>query len=280
MKTALFELIERELKKWYRVPALLIVSLSQPIIWIILFGNAFNPTKLFGNIPAAEVSSIMASEFMGASNYISFLTPGILSLTVLFASFMGGMSLLWDRRFGFLTKLLVSPIRRESVFISKIIANSIKGLIQATIILVVALLLPDGLKLSSGFGIVNLLLVYLFLFLLSFIFGAIFVTLTVRITKWETAMSIMNLLNLPIFFVSTALFPATSMPGWMKYVAIRNPLSYASNSIRILMLKGALTSSISNQILQNLMYMGIYAIIFLAIGIIVAYYTLTDTSYA
>ncbi|MEM0245265.1 MAG: ABC transporter permease, partial [Thermoplasmata archaeon] len=94
---ARYSLTVRELKKWIRNPANLFISLVQPIFWIILFGSAFDITKLIpSNIPGGS-TYVMNSFFMGAKNYISFLTPGMLAIMALFSAMFSGMSIIWDR---------------------------------------------------------------------------------------------------------------------------------------------------------------------------------------
>ncbi|MCL4325327.1 MAG: ABC transporter permease [Candidatus Thermoplasmatota archaeon] len=280
MKTAFFALLVREMKKWYRTPVFFIVSMAQPIIWVVLFGSAFDITRLFGNLPPQAIAAIMNTEFMGAKNYISFLSGGIMTVTILFASMVSGMSLIWDRRFGYLAKLMVSPIRRETVFMTKVFSSIIKGIVQASIIFVVVIIMPSGLILGSGFGIVDLLTIYFVLFLCALIFSSLFVMIAVRTTKWETAMGIANFLNLPLMFASTALFPSSAMPGWLKFIAVRNPISYAANTLRILTIKGSLSGALINTVMLNIAYLSAYAVIALVAGFIISYFTLTDTSYS
>ncbi len=120
----------RELKKWVRTPPLVFTALFQPLVWLALFGNAFNPTNLVPNIPLpyglsldAVRQPILKQTFGGAPNYITYLTGGILCLILLFNSAFSGMSIVFDRRFSILNSLLAAPIPRTSIFLSRVLAS-------------------------------------------------------------------------------------------------------------------------------------------------------------
>jgi len=238
----------RELRKWLRTPPLVLITLFHPVVWLALFGNAFNPTNLVPNsigpvqlsIPQLEQirRSVLNETFGGAPNYITYLTGGILSLLLLFNSAFSGGSLVWDRRFGFLDKLLASPIPRSAIFLSRVLASIAKGLIQAFVIFVVALLLPGGLILGPGFGVLDLVLIFVALFLLALGFSSLFTAMAVRITKWETLVAVVNLLNLPLLFTSSALLPVSTMPEWLRVIANMNPISKSAEIARQFIIQG------------------------------------------
>jgi len=240
----------RELKKWLRTPASVFIALFQPLVWLALFGSAFNPTNLipksFGDfiITDAMRQSILQSTFAEAPNYITYLTAGILCLQLLFNSAFSGGSLVLDRRFGYLNKLLASPISRSSIFMSRVLATIAKGLLQSAIVFGIALFIPDGLKLGSGFSIVSLLLLFLTLFLISLGFSSLFTAIAIRMTKWETLVAVVNLLNLPLLFSSSALLPISSMPDWLQAFANINPISKGADVARTLIIKGSIDLSI------------------------------------
>lgn len=266
---ARISLTVRELKKWIRNPVQLILSLIQPLFWILLFGSAFNITKLIpSNIPGGS-SLVMNSFFMGAKNYISFLTPGMLAIMALFSAMFSGMSIIWDRRFGYLSKLIVAPIPRDSIVLSKVFSSMVKAIVQSSILLIIAILVPNGLILSSSFNIVDLLLLFLILSMLIMGFSSLFSIIVIRVKKMETLMAITNLLNLPLMFASTAMFPSTIMPSWLKSIVNYNPISWAANSMRYLVLQGSATwSTVGSYIL----YLFIFDIIMVSIVLIVSKY--------
>ena len=134
---------------------------------------------------------------------------GMLSFVTLFTTMFSGMSIVWDRRLGFLNKVLSTPVARSAIIFSKILSATIRSLVQVSIILVFAFLLE--LQLSPNFTPINLLGVYAILFLLCMRLSSLFLMLGIRSTRWETQMAIVNLLNLPLMFASNALFPTNAM---------------------------------------------------------------------
>lgn len=267
----------RELKKWVRTPASVFIALFQPLVWLALFGSAFNPTNLIPtslggiSIPPATLEqikkAILSQTFANSPNYITYLTGGILSLLLLFTSAFSGGSLVLDRRFGYLNKLLASPISRVSIFLSRVLATVVKGMIPAFIVFFVALVIPDGLKLNPSFGILDGLLVFFALFLLSLGFSSLFTAIAVRVTKWESLVAVVNLLNLPLLFTSSALLPVASMPDWLRTIANVNPISKAADITRALIVQGAVDFS---TITFDLAYLGAFAVILTIVGGVVS----------
>jgi len=225
----------RELKHWYRVKVQIVLTMVTPLIWLGLFGQAFRLEQLAGGGSASPEA--IGNFFAGAPNYFSFMAIGMLCVVVLFTCMFSGFSIVWDRRFGFLTKLQVAPIPRGVVPLSRILSSVIRALTQAMIVFIIALIfvaIPDvsGLELSAGFGAGELLLMLFILTLLALGFGAIFTTIALTIENQETLMGVVNLLNLPIMFASAALFPTVLMPDWLKTVANLNPITLAADGIR------------------------------------------------
>jgi ABC-2 type transport system permease protein len=148
-----------------------------------------------------------------------------------------GMSIVWDRRFGFLNKLKVSPIPRGVVPLSRIMATVIRSLIQVSIVLIIALAFQyipglTGLSLKAGFSMMDLLGMFFVLFLLSVAFASLFTTIALAVENQETLFGVINLLNLPLMFASAALFPTAMMPDWLKTIANYNPLTWAADALR------------------------------------------------
>ncbi len=270
----LWALTNRELKKWYKEPVILLLSLVQPILWIAIFGKAMNLANMFTGasiqipgltIPKQIIDQIAASvlkQTFGTTDYFSFLAVGMLSFIVLFTSMSSGMTIVWDRRLGFLGKLLTTPVPRGSIVISKVLASIIKSLVQATIILLIGVLL--GLTFNFPiFSPLAFLLTYLALFLLSFGFSSLFLMLALRSTRWETQMAIMNLLNMPLLFSSNSFYPISSMPYWLKPIALVNPLTYTNAITRWALLGVAPQVSLTIAVI----YLVAFAVLFALIGI-------------
>jgi ABC-2 type transport system permease protein len=241
----LWALTNRELKKWYKVPVLLLMSLIQPVIWLGLFGKAFNFGSLISsnsfnipglNIPKSVLDSLSATimqNTFGTTDYFSFLAVGMLSFVCLFTAMFSGMSILWDRRLGFLDKVLSTPVSRGTIIMGKVLSSVVRSLAQAAVVMVIAV--PLGMDLSH-ITVLGILGTFAALFLMTLGFSALFLTLALRSTDWQSQMAIMNLLNLPLLFGSNALFPAKLMPSWLQDFVRVNPISYATDAGRQLLL--------------------------------------------
>ena len=266
----LWALTNRELKKWYKEPFVFFISIIQPIIWMGLFGKAMNINAIITNNLPPDIPQWLADQMMkqtfGTSDYFSYMAVGMLSFVTLFTTMFSGMSIVWDRRLGFLNKVLSTPVARSAIIFSKILSATIRSLVQVSIILVFAILL--GLQLSPNFTPINLLGVYAILFLLCMGLSSLFLMLGIRSTRWETQMAIVNLLNLPLMFASNALFPTNAMPDWLKPIANLNPITYTTDAVRQLLIFESLNL---NQLMLDFAYMGIFAAVIASISIILSW---------
>lgn len=241
--TALTSLTMRELKKLWSSPILIIMTVVQPVLWLGLFGKAFDvtgflsvPKDMLEGMPpfvtaqfSKLVNEVLQRLFGGTTDYFSYLATGMLAIVVLFTSMQAGMSLIWDRRTGFLEKLLASPIHRRTILTSKVFYSVIRGLLQALLVLFIAVAL--GLDLSKA-APWSFALTFISLFLLSLTLSSLFMLASVRVKTWETQMAMINLLNLPLMFASNTLAPVSRLPAWILPVVQINPVTYANNIIR------------------------------------------------
>jgi ABC-2 type transport system permease protein len=261
----LWALTNRDLRKWYTNPIQLFISLIQPIIWLGLFGKALN----FGSFIAGSGASIAQQDiilknFFGTTSYFSFLSCGMLAFIVLFTSAFSGMSVVFDRRFGFLNKALSTPVARGSIVMGKILQSVGRSLIQAAIVLVVAVVLGMDASHFTPQGIAG---AFVIIFLMAAGLSALFTVLALRSADWQTQMAIINLLNLPLLFASNALFPVKIMPAWLQDVVKVNPVSYAVDGIRQLLIGAAGMNSLW---LDFTVVIG-FATILSAIGIVLSW---------
>jgi len=256
--SGLIALTGRELKKWYKQPFVLFISLVQPIIWMGLFGKAFNLSALAGDNPLAQQAFVAT---FGTADYFSYMAVGMLSFVVLFATMFSGMSIVWDRRLGFLNKVLSTPASRGSIVLSKVFIAVTRSLVQAGIVLAAAVIL--GLQVGADFNPLYLLGVFAGLFLLSVGLSSLFVAIAIRSTRWETQMAIMNLLNLPLLFASNALFPTKLMPDWLRAFSQINPVTYGTDLARQLILYTPDVAAVMN----DFAFLGVFAALFAGIGI-------------
>jgi len=278
--TEVYVLLDRELKKWYRSPFLMTMTIIQPVIWMGLFGKALNltgmfqiPKELLSQLPPAVTSQIaqlfnrMMVNLFGTAelDYFSYMSVGMLSIVILFTSMSSGMSIAWDRRLGFLNKLLVSPIKRGSIIISKVLSGVVKSVMQAILVMLFAAALGAKYNLA---GPLAPLVVLLALTLLSLGLSSLFVSLAVRLKSWESQMAVMNLLNLPLMFASNALYPIKLMPSWLQVVASANPISYAVDAVRQALLLGS--SASASMLLLDLGVLAVFALALAGFGVLVA----------
>ncbi|MCL5786395.1 MAG: ABC transporter permease [Candidatus Thermoplasmatota archaeon] len=241
--SGLVPLFIREMKKWYRDPIFFVVGLLQPIFWIALFGSAIDFTKFIpSGIPGISPSSILD----GAPDYITFLIGGVLTTTALFTGMFSGTNIIWDRRLGTLSRFLISPIRRSSIVFSKIFGSIVRIMVQAAILIGVAMLLgsvTQGLVFQHGFTVPDLLVLIASLTMIAFIFSSMFSIIAIRLTKMNSIFGIINLINLPLMFASYAMFPKDMMASWLGNVAQYNPVSWSAQSIRMVIINGSLSAS-------------------------------------
>jgi len=261
----LWALTNRDLRKWYTNPVQLIVSLIQPIVWLALFGKALNFGSFISGSGAspAQQNAILQS-FFGTTSYFSFLACGMLAFIVLFTSAFSGMSVVFDRRFGFLNKALSTPVARGSIVMGKILQSVGRSLVQAAIILVIAVLLGMD---TTHFTVPGIAGTFVVIFLMGMGLSALFTMLALRSADWQTQMAIINLINLPLLFASNALFPTKIMPTWLQDVVKVNPVSYANDATRQLLI-GA--TGMNNLLVDFAVLIG-FAAILSAVGIVLSW---------
>jgi ABC-2 type transport system permease protein len=261
----LWALTNRELKKWYKVPVVFIITIIQPVIWMSLLGKAMNLGALIpSNIPGIDPQEVLKAT-LGTGDYFSFMAVGMITFTVLFTTMFSGMSVVWDRRLGFLNKVLSTPVSRSVIVLSKVFSATLRSMFQAAIIIVVAILL--GLTFGEGFNPLNILGVFAMIFLVCMGLSSLFIAINIRSTRMETPMAVMNLINLPLMFASNALFPVNYMPDWLQAVANVNPLSYMTDAVRQLLIFNTDYAKLA----FDFAYVGIFAAILTGIGIVLSW---------
>jgi ABC-2 type transport system permease protein len=236
----LWALTQRDLRKWYGNPIQLFISLIQPVIWMGVFGKALNFGTFIAQSGASPsvTNAIMLNTF-GTTSYFSYLACGQLSFVILFTSAFSGMSVVFDRRFGFMNKALSTPVGRGTIVMAKVFQSVGRSVIQASIVLFIAVLLGMD---TSYFSVLGIAEAFGVVFLMATGLSALYVMLALRSSDWQTQMALINLLNLPLIFASNALLPVKLMPAWLQYVVKLNPVSYANDAIRQLVI-GAVGSS-------------------------------------
>ena len=214
----------RELTRLLHDRARMISSLAQPLMFFVIFGAGFNRMISSGSIASGV-------------GFIQFLFPGIVAQTVFMTSIFSGLSVVWDREFGFLRELLVAPISRLGIVFGKVVGSSILAMLQATIIMLLAPVLH--VKVTPGM----LLLLYPLLALVSISMSCLGILLASRMRSQQAFQMVMQLFIMPMIFLAGIFFPLNNVPGWLSVISKFNPLTYGVDSIRHVFLDAATAGS-------------------------------------
>jgi ABC-2 type transport system permease protein len=199
---------ERDFKRWTRGKVAIFTALITPTAWLIFVGLT------------------MSAKFTG--DYLNFITPGILIMTMLFSSLQGGMYMSFDKLLGYLNKFMAMPSGRESILFGKVLFISVRGLVQVSMVLAIAFIMGANVKT----GLLGLVAIYLILFLFGCMLSSFAITVAMLTPDYDTYSAINGLISMPMFFASTALMPFSSMPVWMRAIAGLNPVSYTIDGVR------------------------------------------------
>jgi len=209
--SAIYILWLRELKLYTRSRAQIVASLGQPLLYLLALG--------FGLGPVFKKA--------GAGNYLQFLAPGVIGMSVLFSSIFSGLGLLWDRQFGFLKETLVAPVSRMQIMAGKTMGGATVAVIQGTLVLVICLI--------AGFRPAHwelLPLAFVFMVMIALLFAALGMAIGSGLQDMQGFQLIMNFLVMPIYFLSGALFPLAGLGVVMRYVTKADPLAYGIDGMR------------------------------------------------
>ena len=208
---AVYILWLRQLKRYVRSRTRIAASLAQPLLFLLALGFGFGP--IF--------------QKAGHGNYIQFISPGVMGMTVLFNSMFSGIDLIWDRQFGFLKETLVAPVSRLSIMIGRTLGAATTALIQGLIVMAACTL--------AGFRVQNLSLLpvaLLFMALIATTFTALGTGIASLLSDFQGFQLVMNLLVMPAFFLSGALFPLSDAPAPIRLIASIDPLSFGVDGLR------------------------------------------------
>jgi ABC-2 type transport system permease protein len=261
----LWALTNRELKKWYQQPFVFVMGIIQPILWLALLGKAMNLSAMIPtNLPGVSQNTVMLSTF-GTTDYFSFMAMGMVAFTTVFTTAFTGMSVVWDKRLGFMNKVLSTPVSRSSIIMAKVLSASVRAIFQAGIVALVAFAL--GLVVGTNFAWWSIFGVFAIVFLISVGLSSAFTALTLRSTRMEMPQAIFQLITLPLMFASSAYFPIDKMPDWLQVIASVNPISYTIDAVRRLMI----FSDGFGQLLLDFAFVGVFAVVVTAICIVLSW---------
>lgn len=210
---------EADVRKLIHDPVELLTRMVQPVLWLLIFGQVFNRTRA---IPTGGIS------------YLDFLAPGILAQSVLFGAIFYGISLIWEKDLGIVQKFLVSPAPRSTLVLGRAISSTVRSLCQ--MIFVYAIAFP--LHIQLRFGVFSLAGVVLAVILGSAVFSTFSLIVACLVKSRERFLGIGQVLTMPLFFASNAIYPLSLMPPWLRAISRVNPLTYQVDALRALMIAG------------------------------------------
>lgn len=210
--SAIYVLWIRQLKRYSRSRARVVGSLGQPLLFLVALGFGFGP--IF--------------QKAGAGNYIQFLAPGVIGMTILFSAVFSGIELIWDRQFGFLKETMVAPVPRIMIMIGRTCGGATVALAQGAIVVAICYV--------AGFRSANPALwpvAFVFMALIAIMFTAFGTAIASVLSDFQAFQLVMNFLIMPMFFLSGALFPLNSVPRALQIVAAVNPFAYGVDGMRV-----------------------------------------------
>jgi ABC-2 type transport system permease protein len=211
--TAVYVMWLREMKRFSRAKSRIVGSLAMPLFFMAFLGLGFNRMTVPG------VST--------GVNYIRFLVPGIVGMTLLFSSTMQGLSVLWDKEFGFLKEIMVAPVSRLSLVLGRIAGGITTAMIQSVLILVVSVLL--GFRAS---GAASLAVAFAFMLLIGFTFIGLGLIFASKMKDMQGFSIVMNFIIFPLFFLSGALYPLGNLPPFVRIISYIDPLTFGIDGLR------------------------------------------------
>ena len=231
----------RQIKRFLRTKSRLVSSILMPFLFLSFLGLPLS------FIPGFQI---------GGMNYLDFMAPGIVGMTLLFAGTISGVSVIWDKEFGFLKEVLVAPVNRFSIILGRSLGSMTIAIPQALIIVAIAMAM--GVKIS---GISGFFLSIVFMILTCATFTGVGLIIAAKLTDTEGFMSIMNLIIMPIFFLSGAFFPLQVMPAWVRYIMYIDPLTYGVDGLR-----GALVGGAAFPLWLDFVVLGVLSIALAGLG--------------
>ncbi len=208
---AVYTIWLREVKIFTRVRSRVAGSLATPIFWLAFVGVGFSSSFKF---PGLSI------------DYMDFITPGIVGMTLLFSSMFSGLSILWDKQFGFMKEMLVAPVKRTTIVLGKTVGGTTISLFQGCMILLISIAMGVNIDLS-GF-----LMALVFMVLISASFVSLGLVFASRMDDPHGFQMIMSFVMMPVFFLSGALFPLERLPLWLKSLTYLDPLTYGVDGLR------------------------------------------------
>ena len=235
----IYILWQRQLIRFFRTKSRIVASLAQPVLFLVALGFGLGP------VYAAA----------GKGNYIQFLAPGIIAMTILFSSVFTGMEIIWDKQFGFLKETLVAPVSRFNIMLGRTLGGATVAFMQGVLVFIITLFV--GFRPNFG----GTLLAIIFMFLIALLFSAFGTTVASKLDDMQSFPLIINFVVMPIYFLSGAIFPVEGLNSILNIVIRFNPLAYGVDGVR-----GALTGVHAFSYGLDFAILAIISLIIVAIG--------------
>jgi ABC-2 type transport system permease protein len=208
---AIYVMWLRQMKRFVRSKSRLVVTIIQPLLFLFILGSGFRSIQFPG---------------LGGVDYIHFFAPGIITMAIVFSSMFTGISVLWDKQFGFLQEVLVAPVSRLSIIIGRTLGGASVALVQGFVILAITITLGTPIS-----GILGILLTLIFMMLIAFTAVGLGLIFASKMNDFQSFPLIMNLLMMPLLFLSSAFFPVADRPMLLT-IAYFDPLFYMVDGLR------------------------------------------------
>jgi len=229
----------RHIRTRLRTPVWIFVSLVQPMIWLGIFSQLF---KKVADLPQFPTES-----------YLQFFAPGVVVMTVLFGAAWAGMGMIEDMDLGILTKMLATPVTRVSIVLSRVLATVITLIVQALLIFLIATMM--GVDIATGMA--GVLLTVLVISLLGVGLAGLSNALALLLRKSDPLVAVVSFVTMPLMFLSSAMIPSQMLPGWIETARRFNPVDYAVESVRNLVVTGYEWGSL----IPNILFLAGFAVV-------------------
>jgi ABC-2 type transport system permease protein len=230
----------RQIKRYFRSKARIVGSLGQPVLFMVAFGFGFGP--IF--------------QKAGQGNYLQFLVPGVISMSILFTAVFSGLEIIWDRQFGFLKEMLVAPVSRTQIMFGRSLGGATVAVLQGLVVLLISFTV--GFRLAEWWLLPAALA---FMFLIAFLFTLFGTGIASVMKDIQGFQIIINLIIMPLIFLSGAFFPLEGVPTLIKDIMVANPLSYGVDALR-----GSLVGIHQFHLMTDFTILVVIVILFLAIS--------------
>jgi ABC-2 type transport system permease protein len=225
---------QRDMKRMLRDKHQFYGSFARPVLWLVVLGMGLRPVF----------------KENGGVDYIQFIFPGIVAMSLIFSAMWSGMSIIWDREFGFHKEILVAPIPRTSIVAGKIMGGTTQAMVQGGITLIFAPLIGVKISLVGFISLIGIMVI------ISFTLSSMGIALASRIYSYEGFGTISNFVIMPLFFLSGAVYPVQTLPSWLKVIVSLNPVTYGVDLMR-----GAVLGVFQFSVVLDLIYITAFGII-------------------